>query len=148
MLETESTSALRRLSRSTEGVLNRLHLDSSKFNNNVPNELKEEEKENRRSKENEKKREGSHQKRQYRYQNRYYHEKEGFLNKTAKSTKLGTAIPKPSIPLESTKMALRFQSSTSMAGSTQVSISSRKSANRCSHIIKTSNLIPTSQDST
>ena len=91
MLEAGSTSALRRSYRLTRGILNRLHVDSSKLNNNIPNELKEEEKENRRSKENEK---------------------------------------KPSISLKPTKTALRYQSSTSMAGSTKVSLSSRKSSNR------------------
>lgn len=91
MLEAGSTSALRRSYRSTRSVLNRLHVDSSKFNNNAPNELKEEGKENQRSKENEK---------------------------------------KPSISLKPTKTALRYQSSTSIAGSTKVSLSSRKSANR------------------
>ena len=89
MLEAGSTSALRRSYRLTRGILNRLHVDSSKLNNNIPNELKEEEKENRRSKENEK---------------------------------------KPSISLKPTKTTLRYQSSTSMAGSTKVSLSSRKSA--------------------
>jgi hypothetical protein len=129
-LEAGSTSALRRSYRSTRGVLNRLHVDSNRFTNNAPNKLKEEEKENRRSKENEKKRERNHPGDQRRHQNQYYHEKESFLNKTAKSTKLGTAVPKSSISLRPTKTALRCQSSTSMAGSTEVSLSSRKSANR------------------
>jgi hypothetical protein len=91
MLEAGSTSALRRSYGSTKGVLNRLHVDSNKFNNNIPNELKEEETENRRSKENEE---------------------------------------KPSISLKPTKTALRYQSSTSMAGSSKVSLSSRKPADR------------------
>ena len=82
MLEAGSTSALRRSYRPTRGVLNRLHVDSRKFNNNVPNELKEEEKENQKSKENEK---------------------------------------RPSISLKPTKTALRYQSSTSVVGSTKVS---------------------------
>jgi hypothetical protein len=130
MLEAGSTSALRRSYRSTRGVLNRLHVDSNRFTNNAPNKLKEEEKENRGSKENEKKRERNHPGDQRRHQNQYDHEKESFLNKTAKSTKLGTAVPKSSISLRPTKTALRCQSSTSMAGSTEVSLSSRKSANR------------------
>jgi hypothetical protein len=130
MPEAGSTSTLRRSYRSMRGVLDRLHVDSSKFNDNVPNELKEEEKEKRKSKENEKKRERNHQGGQYRDHNRYYHEKESFLNKAAKSTKLGTAVPKSSISLEPTKTALRHQRSTSMAGSTNVSLPSRKSANR------------------
>jgi hypothetical protein len=130
MLEAGSTPALRRSYRSTTGVLNRLHVDSSKFNNNVPNELKEEEKENRRSKENEKKQERIHRGDSFQYQNQCCHEKESFLNKTAKSTKLETAVPKSSISLKHTKTALRYPSSTSMAGSTKVSLSSRKSANR------------------
>src|SRR3954451_585011 len=88
MPEAGSTFTLRRSSRPTRGVLNRLHVDSSKFNDNVPNKLKEKEKEKRKGKENEKKRERNHRGSQYQDHNRYYHEKESFWNKAAKSTKL------------------------------------------------------------
>jgi hypothetical protein len=109
-------------------------VDSSRFNNNVPNKLKEEEKENRRSKETEKKLERNHQENRYQYKNRHCHGKESFLNKTAKSTKLGTAVPKSTISLEPTTAALRHQSSPSTAGSTKVSISPRNISEQGAHI--------------
>jgi hypothetical protein len=113
------------------GVLNRLHVDSTKFNNNAPKEHTKEEKENRKGKKDEgkmKKQKRNHEGDQYDCRYRYSHEKARGLKNITKSTEGGTALPDSSISLKPTIMTLKLERSASMAGSIRVSLRSEKPA--------------------
>jgi hypothetical protein len=110
-LEAGSTSALRRSHRATRGFLNRLHLDLTEPNNNVPSKYKEEEEEEEKEenrngkKENEKRQEKNDREHEYEYR----HEKRSCLKNMMRTRKDGTAVQGSSTLLESTRRTLKHQ---------------------------------------
>jgi hypothetical protein len=106
------------------GVLNRLHMDSTKSDSNVPKEHKEEEKGNWKGEEKEKKYEKIFHKDLYKHHHQYDHEMESHVTRKSNPTKSGMALPVLIMPVLPTSVTRENESFASTADSIKVSLSS------------------------
>jgi hypothetical protein len=109
MMVAGSAFALRRSHKATSGVLNRLHVDSTKYNNDVPNKFKKEKKEKEKEP---KKYEKGHHKDQHEHQY-VCREKESRTTIESNSNKARMLLPASNTPLETSTETAKHEISAS-----------------------------------